>query len=59
MYLILDLYFKDGANDAHRVANDDEDVPTIQKLQSVRPGGVFTPTVPAVLGVLLFTAQGT
>lgn len=35
VYLILDLYFQDGAGDAQCVADDDEDVPAAHKLQLV------------------------
>lgn len=57
-YLVLNLYFKDGADDAQRVADNDEDVPAADKLQLVGPGGVFPAAIPAVLAVLLVTAQG-
>lgn len=57
-YLVLDLYFQDGADDAQRVADDDEDVPAVQKLQLVGPGGVFPAAIPAVLAVLLVPAHG-
>lgn len=56
-YLVLDLYFQDGADDAQRVADDDEDVPAAHKLQLVGPGGVFPAAIPAVLAVLLVTAR--
>lgn len=57
-YLVLDLYFQDGADDAQRVADDDEDVPAAHKLHLVGPGGVFPAAVPAVLAVFLVTAHG-
>lgn len=34
-YLSLDLYLENGANDGQCVADDDQDIPTIHKLQLV------------------------
>lgn len=57
-YLRLDLYLENGANDGQCVANNDEDIPAIQKLKLVQPWDFFTATVPAVECVLLFRTQG-
>lgn len=57
-YLRLDLYLENGANDGQCVANNDEDIPPVQKLELVEPWDFFTAMVPAVECVLLFTTQG-
>lgn len=47
-YLSLDLDLQNGANDGERVADDDQNVPTVHKLQLVRHWDFFIAEVSAV-----------
>jgi len=56
-YLSLDLDLENGADDGQDVADYDEDVPAVQKLQLVGPRDSITTFFLAVDRVLLFTTQ--